>query len=162
MNSQCCEKECKVCCESKIEMPAYLKCEKAKRVYLKEICKEEAKHYCHIRCTLKGLGMGMPVWVPQMCDKKCLEEKCCTGLKGKEEVCDPMKCVNEPDCLTKSLLECKLVPQFIKDCPVLLCMFRKQVIKHHAKQSIHFYRMSRGCCMSEQCCDKNPRHCEKK
>ena len=143
-----------------MEMPSYFKCEKSRCVFMKTVCKEEAKRYCCVRRTLKGLGMGMPLWVPEMCDKKELEEKCCEkeckagACEGKSCKEQAMECVKNPDCLTKSLLECSLVPQYIKDCPVLLCMFRKEVIKQHAKQCLRFACMKKGCCAAQCCKDK--------
>ena len=152
------EEEC--CCGCKMEKPEYFKCEISRCAFLKTMCKEEAKRYCCIRRTLKGLGMGLPIWTPEMCkDKKELESLCCGGeCKGKE--CDAKcckekaeECVKNPDCLTKCLLECKLVPQYIKDCPLLLCMFKMEVIKQHAKQCFRLSCMKKGCCCC-CCCEK--------
>ena len=156
---ECCKGECH-CCESMMKVPSYFKCERSRCAFMKTICKEEAKRYCCLVRMLNGLGMGMGLWVPEMCDGEELKAACCAkecaapGCEPKSCAERAAECVKNPDCLTKKLLECSHVPQYIKDCPLLLCMFKREVVKQHAKQCFRFACMKKGCCKEKCCKDK--------
>eukprot|EP00766_Chilomastix_caulleryi_P004636 gnl/Chilomastix_caulleri/592.p1 GENE.gnl/Chilomastix_caulleri/592~~gnl/Chilomastix_caulleri/592.p1 ORF type:complete len:164 (-),score=69.66 gnl/Chilomastix_caulleri/592:80-571(-) len=131
----------------------------------------KAKRFCCYAKKFQGLGMGMGTWVPQ-CGmeeynekfKCCKEaEKCCAEKKEGEEGCGKeargkcweamKKAMEEPDEFTKKILDCPCVPEYIKKCPFFLMMFKAEIIRCHAKQSLAAYRMKESLCCGKCCCE---------
>lgn len=137
------------------------------------LVKEEAKRYCMAREKMQGFGMGMPLWLPQVCGMeefnkkfKCCDEEPCECKKEEMGCCKDVrakhfeavkKAMENPDPFTKSILDCPCVPAYIKECPFTLAFFKDQVIKQHAKQALKAYCFMKqvgGCCKCGECCEK--------
>eukprot|EP00766_Chilomastix_caulleryi_P006751 gnl/Chilomastix_caulleri/9021.p2 GENE.gnl/Chilomastix_caulleri/9021~~gnl/Chilomastix_caulleri/9021.p2 ORF type:complete len:92 (+),score=24.35 gnl/Chilomastix_caulleri/9021:79-354(+) len=63
------------------------------------------------------------------------------------------KAMEEPDEFTKKILDCPCVPEYIKKCPFFLMMFKAEIIRCHARQSLAAYRMKESLCCGKCCCE---------
>eukprot|EP00766_Chilomastix_caulleryi_P002778 gnl/Chilomastix_caulleri/3796.p1 GENE.gnl/Chilomastix_caulleri/3796~~gnl/Chilomastix_caulleri/3796.p1 ORF type:complete len:104 (+),score=28.76 gnl/Chilomastix_caulleri/3796:46-357(+) len=82
----------------KCEFPKYFDQGCLRHAYMQKLIKEQAKCFCRVMKDLKGFGMGLNGWVPQLgCMEEYMKKYGCFSMDGKEHDC--CSCKNKLECM---------------------------------------------------------------